>query len=95
MRARRVDANQAEIVATLRRAGASVCLLHTVGAGCPDVLCGVRGRNYLLECKTEHGTLNDREREWHWTWAGQVAVVCSAEEALRVVGVLASGENGG
>lgn len=33
MRAARVDQNQAEIVAALRKAGASVQHLHTIGKG--------------------------------------------------------------
>ena len=44
-----VDANQPEIVAALRAAGATVQHLHEVGQGCPDILAGFRGRNYLID----------------------------------------------
>jgi len=87
-RASRVDANQRAIVLALRRAGASVQLLHTVGAGCPDLAVGFRGENYLLECKTPAGQLTPAEREWHAQWRGQRAVVRSADEALRAIGAM-------
>ena len=50
-RAAAVDANQSEIVAALRKAGVTVTPLHQVGGGCPDLLCGFRGVNTLLEVK--------------------------------------------
>jgi hypothetical protein len=88
---KRVDANQALIVQALRQAGAVVQLLHEVGRGCPDVLVGFRGANYLLELKD--GTkppsarrLTVAEVKWHETWRGQVAVVSSVAEALRAIG---------
>jgi len=40
---RKVDANQPEIVETLRACGASVQSIHTVGQGCPDILVGAEG----------------------------------------------------
>jgi hypothetical protein len=85
--AKRVDRNQAEIVRALRQAGASVTLLHEVGAGCPDLLVGFLGVNYLLEVKTLRGRLNDRERAWHRAWRGRSAVVRTVEEALKQIGV--------
>jgi hypothetical protein len=50
-RAAKVDANQREVVAALRGAGASVQLLHAVGEGCPDLLVGYKGLTMLLEVK--------------------------------------------
>ncbi len=50
-RAANVDRNQPEIVAALRAAGATVEYLHAVGGGCPDLLVGYRGANYVLEVK--------------------------------------------
>jgi hypothetical protein len=87
-RAARTDANQAEIVEALRQAGASVQLLHAVGEGCPDLAVGYRGQTYFIEVKTPGGSLNEREQKWHQQWRGHVAVVRSAEEALRVIGAL-------
>ena len=82
---KRVDANQSEIVTALRQAGCSVQDLHEVGHGCGDILVGRNGINYVLEIKAPGGKLNEREREWHSTWRGQVAVVHSAEEALKII----------
>lgn len=84
----KVDSNQAEIVDALRECGACVQHLHIVGAGCPDLLVGYRGVNYLLEIKSGDGRLTPREAGWHLTWRGQVAVVRNPIEALRVIGAV-------
>ena len=84
---KRVDANQAEIVAALRKAGCSVCDLHEVGKGCPDIVVGRGSANYLLEVKTIRGRMTDDEADWHLMWLGQVDVVRSPEAALRAVGL--------
>jgi len=86
-RAARVDANQREIVAALRAVGVSVQPLHTVGKGCPDLLCGVRGTNLLLEIKDGNKPPSARkltpdEAAWHESWRGQVAIVESVDEAI-------------
>lgn len=93
-RAAKVDVNQAEIVAALRDVGATVTSLATVGNGCPDLVVGFRGRNYLLEVKPPGGvrggvsrqTLTEAERDWHRTWRGQRAIVTSVEQALYAIG---------
>lgn len=87
-RAARVDANHAMIVMALRQAGASVQDLAKVGKGCPDLIVGYRGINYLLEVKVTKGRATLTQLEWHGAWRGQVAVVRSVEEALRVIGAI-------
>ena len=89
-RAAKVDANQAEIVAALRKAGASVQPLHAVGKGCPDLLVGWEKRNYIFEVKD--GTqppnkqrLTPAESEWHTAWRGQVHIIRSVADALSVL----------
>jgi hypothetical protein len=84
----RVDRNQAEIVEALEQVNATVLHLHQVGKGCPDILVGYRGRNYLIEIKAPgHGTdLTEDELAFHISWSGQVDVATSPEEALRVIG---------
>lgn len=79
-RAARVDRNQKEIVEYLRKRGATVQPLHTVGRGCPDLLVGHGGKNYLLEVKDGEKPksaqkLTPDEDAWHFMWLGQVAVV--------------------
>lgn len=93
-RAARVDANQDAIVSALRAAGASVQPLSAVGQGCPDLLAGFRGTNYLLECKNGAKTPGNRpltadQKEWIPAWRGAVCVVLSPDEALRAIGVIA------
>jgi len=84
----RTDGNQREIAGALRRAGATVCDLSAVGAGCPDLLVGWNGANLLLEIKNPSGrgmryTLP--EREFIDTWRGRVFVVCDELQALAVL----------
>jgi hypothetical protein len=90
----RVDANHTEIVKALRQMGCSVQSLAIIGHGCPDLLVGVRGvRNVLMEIKD--GTkvkssrkLTDAEQKWHDSWHGDVVVVNSVEEAVRIIEAL-------
>jgi hypothetical protein len=86
-RAARIDRNQVDVVIALRKIGATVQHLHTVGGGCPDLLVGFRGRNMLLEVKSDGG-LNDLETEWHRDWRGKVATIYTPEEAIHEVGKL-------
>lgn len=91
-RASAVDANQAEIVAALRSAGATVQPLHSVGQGCPDLLIGHRGLNIVAEVKDglkipSAQKLTPQQVDWHDSWRGQVATVNSIEAALDLIGV--------
>ena len=82
----RVDSNQPEIVAALRKAGATVQHLHMVGKGCPDLLVGFRGRNFLLEIKSPGGRMTPAEQRFFDEWSGQVSIVCTIEQALAAIG---------
>lgn len=86
-RAAKVDANHRLIVAALRSVGASVQDLASVGQGCPDILVGWRGANYLMEIKVAKGTTTAHQVAWHGAWRGHVAVVRSVDDALHVLGV--------
>jgi len=87
--ASRADGNQAEIVAALRRAGASVTSLHRVGQGCPDLLVGYRGITYLMEVKTDNGKLTEPEDKFIREWEGlEVAVIHHPDDALTVIGAI-------
>lgn len=94
-RAARVDANQAEIVAALRRAGCSVQSLAAVGNGVPDLLVGSRGLNWLLECKDGDKPPSKRrltadEMEWRDAWCGSVVTVYGPQDALEAIGLVAA-----
>lgn len=89
-RASRVDVTQPEILKALRDIGASVQPLHTVGSGCPDLLIGWRGLNILLELKDgslppSARQLNADQKKWHGSWAGQVCMAGSIEEAVSAI----------
>lgn len=86
-RAAKVDANQNEIVFALRSAGCSVTDLSAVGAGCPDLVVGRGGQNYLLEIKGRKGKLTEAQREWRACWNGQAATVRTVGEAFAAVGL--------
>ena len=77
------DANQAEIIDALRKAGGSVFDAHRVGGGFPDIIVGYQGRNLLMEIKTPLGRLNAKQRRFHDAWRGEVRVIRTAEEAVR------------
>lgn len=54
--AAKIDANQPMIVKALRAFGATVQTLAAVGKGCPDLLVGYKGKNFLLEVKVPGGS---------------------------------------
>jgi hypothetical protein len=86
--AKRVDDNQKQIVECLRRAGFTVEHLHTQGGGCPDLLCGISGQNFLIEIKDgkkKTAKLNELQENWHSTWKGQVSVIKTIDECLDFI----------
>jgi hypothetical protein len=90
-RAAKVDANQKEIVEALRSIGATVQHLHAVAQGCPDLLVGRQGVNYLLEIKDgakppSGRKLTPDQVAWHSLWQGAAVVVKSVDEAIAAVG---------
>jgi Holliday junction resolvase len=91
-RAARVDRNHAEIVAGLRQMGCSVLSLAAVGDGCPDILCGWRGVNLLLELKDGSKSPSRRELtadelEFLTHWNGTAVVVKTLQEAIEMMQV--------
>ena len=89
-RARRIDANQQAIVQGLRDYGCSVKSLSNVGGGCPDLLVGIHGRNFLFEVKDPGKArsarrLTEHEQQWHAVWRGQVDVVHTTDEAVDII----------
>jgi len=89
-RAGKVDANQAVVVRKLRDCAVKVEILSDVGKGVPDILCGFRGLNILLEVKDGAKFPSDRKLTadqvaWHASWPGQVDVVSDFDEAWAVI----------
>ena len=88
----RRDTNHQEIVKAAQAVGASVVDLANIGSGCPDILVGFRGVNYLVEIKDgskapSRRRLTPDERAFHKTWEGQVAVCAGVDDLLRVLGL--------
>lgn len=89
-RAARTDRNQPEIVRALRQVGATVWITAALGTGV-DIVVGKDGRNILMEVKDPLQKPSQRqltvdEKAFHYAWAGQIAVVETAEEALALLG---------
>ena len=87
--AKKIDANQPEIVAALRKVGCTVEHLHAVGKGCPDLLCAIAGQVFLIEVKDgskvpSKQQLTPDQVIWHREWKAEVRVVNSIESALAV-----------
>jgi Holliday junction resolvase len=82
---KKTDKNQQEIIDLLRRVGCTVISLHAVGNGCPDILVGKNGVNYLFEVKSEGGQLNENEIMHFSTWRGQSHVIRNAEQAIDLI----------
>lgn len=95
MRAKKIDANQPEIVKALRKIGCSVAITSAAGDGFPDIVVGrtdINGakRNWLIEIKDGNKPPSARKLTndqviFHGNWNGQIDVVESAEEAINLV----------
>jgi Holliday junction resolvase len=88
--ARRTDANQAEIVKTLRQAGADVYDLSKVGKGIPDLLVTFNGETILMEVKRDaKAKFTAEQLKFIANWkGGPLSRVDSPESALRVIGLI-------
>ncbi len=89
-RAAAVDANQSEIVEAFRRLGCTVEPLHAVGRGVPDLLCGYKGVNRLVEIKDgakvpSARKLTPAQVDWHRDWRGEVFIAETTGDAIRLV----------
>jgi hypothetical protein len=83
--AARTDANQTEIVAALRKAGAYVWVI-----GLPvDLLVGYKDRTFLVEVKTtSKKRLTSLQADFFNNWSGStLARIDSVEAALNMIGV--------
>lgn len=88
--AKRTDANQTEIVETFRAMGATVQIISMIGKGCPDIIVGFQGVNYLIEIKDGQKLkgqqkLTDHEQMFFAKWRGQVCIIKSVDEAIALL----------
>ena len=88
--ANRIDANQNNIVITLRECGATVRIVSQ-GDGIPDLLVGYQGYTILMEVKDGNKppsarTLTPAEQKFFDEWTGGlVAIVNDVDEALEIL----------
>jgi len=80
------DANESHIFKALESIGCSVFRLDVP---C-DLLCGYRGRTYLLEVKNPDQPKAARKKtkaqdKFFAEWNGQIDIVETAEQAIRIV----------
>lgn len=87
---KRIDDNQREIVKAFRDMGATVQILSAIGKGCPDLLLGWRGQNYLIEIKNgkkppSGQRLTEHEQKFFDSWKGQVCIINSIDNAVLFI----------
>jgi hypothetical protein len=81
-RAARTDANQAEIIKSLRDIG---CRVYYIKEPC-DLLVGYRQKTVLLEVKVDGGRLTKPQVEFIAQWNGaSLHVVRDPQEAVEIV----------
>ncbi len=102
----RTDGNQRDVVARVRSCGYSVWVTSGHGHGAPDFVVGGRPGPYSplhgidryawpVELKDGSRPPSERrltpdEQRWHDDWRGPVHVCESADDVLRLLGVLPS-----
>lgn len=88
---KKVDANQKEVVAKLRKIGASVVSTAAIGKGMCDIIVGYKGVNYLFEIKDgakppSQRKLTPDEAVFHDKWEGRISIINNIDEALKLIG---------
>lgn len=84
-RAARVDANQPETIAHLRKLGWSVEPTHTIGRGFPDFIAGKPGFSCLVELKDGDKVpsarrLTEDEEKFAQSWTGPYVACLGPED---------------
>lgn len=85
--AKRVDANQREIVDAFKKMGASVFDASHIGAGFPDLLIGYGGRTVLVEIKSsEKAKFTDAQLKFMAEWKGSaVSRINDVQGAITLI----------
>jgi hypothetical protein len=84
----KVDQNQPDIVAALRKCGASVLSMASLGQGVADLLVARNGDLWVIEVKGPAGKLTPDQVEWIGAWRSPVHIVRSVDDALTLIGVI-------
>ena len=95
MRVKRVDVNQAEIVAEFRRLGWEVIDMHEFGHGFPDLIIArvysadegtCSWQHYLVEVKAPRGKYTPDQVEFNKRFGGLAVTVKSVEQVKELFG---------
>lgn len=80
------DTNHNEVTKALLQLGCSVHDLAAAGNGCPDLLVGWRGLNFLVEVKRDSKAPYTRAQIlFNRMWQGQVLRAESAHDAVEKI----------
>jgi len=79
------DDSHNRIVKMFKAYGFSVLDLSSVGGGCPDILVGKYGNDYLFEIKKPGGKLRPEQEKFLLSWRGNVHRIESFDEALTIL----------
>lgn len=82
-RAAKRDSNEREIIACAKALGMSVVQLSDPDI--PDLLLGIKGKNYLAEVKTPTGQLRPGQVQFKQTWKGQTGVIRSVDDLKNLI----------
>ena len=91
MRAKKIDANQNEVVEKLRLIpDLSVAITSSLGQGFPDLVIGYGGKNFLIELKDGNKTESKRkltpaEEKFKDKWNGNYHVCNNYQEIIKVI----------
>lgn len=89
MRAKKIDANQNEIVSQLRKMGFSVAITSMVGNGFPDLVVSNYHSTVLVELKDPSKPPSQRrltadELKFNASWKGVLIVATTLEQITRL-----------
>lgn len=85
---KRVDTNQAELMAEARRLHAEVQSIAPIGHGCPDLLLAFCGQWHVIEIKDgskppSKRRLRESQMEWHRRFDAPVWIWENVEDVRR------------
>ena len=82
----KTDIIQKQCVEAAKKLGASVVSLASIGGGCPDLLVGFRGKNFLLELKsTPKASITKDQKIFHEVFEGSIKVIYSVDELIETL----------
>lgn len=81
----RTDNNHKQVKAAFEKFGCAVLDLSQVGGGCPDLLVGCSGSDYLVEVKFDKGKISESQREFARRWPAPIYVCRTMEGVADLV----------